>query len=124
MKRFKTLDLGIQILLIPLFTIIAIADAAYLFIAYIVVGSWQTLSTLLHLWFDQHYIALKARRYYTITALSSLFLMLLFFMAGRTPFIYYGLFMLIASPVLAIWYVYICYEEKKRLEHKELVHLK
>lgn len=124
MKFFKAIDLGLQIFLIPLSTIIAIADTNYLFIAYIVVGSWQILSALIHLLLNQHYIALKARRYYTITAFSSLLLMLVFFTSGTTTFIYYGFFMLIVSPILAIWYVYICLEEKKRLEHKALIHLK
>lgn len=124
MKHFKAIDLALQIFLILLFTIVAIADTGYLFTAYIVVGSWQILSALIHLLFNQHYIALKARRYYTIAAFSSLLLMLVFFTAGKTTFIYYGFFMLIFSPVLAIWYVYICHEEKKRLEYKALIHLK
>ncbi|PZR26021.1 MAG: hypothetical protein DI535_15825 [Citrobacter freundii] len=124
MKRFKAIDLRIQIFLVPLFTIIAIIDQGYFFTAYIVVGSWQMLSALLHLWLGQHNIALKARRSYTIAAFSSLILMLLFFTLGTTTFIYYGAFMLIVSPMLAIWYIYICYEENKRLEHKKLIHLK
>lgn len=124
MKQFKTIDLWGQIILIPLCTVIAIVDVGYVFYSYIIVGSWQILSMLIHLMLQPHYIALKARRYYSITAVGLLLLMMLFFPTGQTGFIYYGIFMLLVSPFVAIWYLYICYEEKKRLEHKEFVHLK
>jgi len=125
MRLFKTIDLWIQVLIIPIGLIIAITRTSdeFLFGVYFAVGGWQMFSAITHLFFQSRYLPLKSRKYYTFIAIAMC--LGLFYFSFRSPInIEYGMFMLIVSPFMALWYVYISYAEKRRLEYKQLVHLK
>ena len=115
MRKFKTIDLWTQGILIGLCTPGAIAVGDFRFIiAYIIVGSVQVLSALIHLVLNGNYVALTTRKYYGLIVVTLLALLSITFNSDFG--IIYGLFMLIVSPFLAVWYIRICYRELQLLE--------
>ena len=123
MKNFKSIDFWLQLALIPACILLAIAGKQ-VFTAYFIVGGWQLMSAVIHLVFRRNYLQAKARGYYTIIAVSLVLLGLLQLAFPGSLIIIYGYFMLLCSPFLALWYICICYEEKRWLEHRAFVHLK
>lgn len=123
MKLYKELDFRIQVVLILSCTFYPLLiDSYFLLYSYLIVGGWQLLSAGIHWVLPKSYFPVPGRLYYLRTLLGllaagilSLFTKLL---------LIYAFLLLIISPLLAIWYTYICYAENRVMEHKFLIHLK
>lgn len=102
MRKFKTTDYWISILLISVFTITSLVkmDGTFI-IGYFITGTWQVISMIIHAWngwftrngnarYVYHWIVLIA----VLTLPIGSFIILLF-----------------AAPVMAIYYTYLCYHE-------------
>ncbi|XVJ67918.1 MAG: hypothetical protein HEQ40_17700 [Lacibacter sp.] len=116
MKAYKLAEVLINTTLILAFLCAFAITQSFelLFLSYFIVGSIQLLSMLFHLfkgWFSNHNIRFV---YY---------IFLLF--TGVLCFGGIGFFILLyAAPLMAAFYVFICYRELKILQLRELVHLK
>jgi hypothetical protein len=135
MRIYKKLDFLVQILLffiwIPLF-IFSHDNMGFIYL-YFVVGGWQLLSCLIHGIFPQHYYPVKARKHYLITLLIAVILgviclagllnTFLYPLANLTafPYLFASLFF---TPLMALWYCYICYKEVRIYEQREWILLK
>ncbi|MET0463126.1 MAG: hypothetical protein ABW007_08225 [Chitinophagaceae bacterium] len=116
MKTFKPIDFWTQAILILLSTMWALTVGDFRFIwSYILVGSIQVISALIHLFCSGKYIPLKGRKFYGVIVL--ILALLSTFLFNSRNGIEFGMVMLVISPFLAIWYAWICYEEIKRLEN-------
>lgn len=116
MKTYKYYELLVNTILIFFFVcFFAITQSfEFLFLSYFIIGSLQLLSMFFHLlkgWFSNHKIRIS---YYFFLLLIGLFC------AGGIGFF----ILLYAAPLMAAFYVYICYREWKILKLKEFVHLK
>lgn len=117
MKHFKQIELIINTILISFFLVVFIItnDFEYVFTGYFVVGAVQLLSILIHIikgWFIGF---TSLRTYY------NWFLVILAILIPTGFSIY---FLLFASPIMALFYLFICYREWRVLKFKELIHLK
>jgi hypothetical protein len=122
MKLFKTIDWIGQLLLIVIGALLALfrkADilSADFTAAYLLVGGWQLLSMLVHLFLPAA-VKIKARKYY-------LWLLALTMLAGvvtgviiEKAIIGYLFAMLFWTPLLAIFYLVISYKEAKQLQQQ------
>ena len=101
MKTFKRIDLLISILLIVIFSVLCIIDLEYLFIGYVVVGGWQVISMLVHVW-NRWFNATGSRRfvYHWITIISLVTMPIGSFWI-----------LLFTAPFMAVYYTWICYDE-------------
>ena len=118
MKRFKVIDSWISIILIPVFLIVGfITMSTKALPGYFIVGGWQIISMIIHSvnrWFTEH--GEQRSRYHKIilvlalvvTGLIGLSQLNEFFLV---PLLFIMFLLLILSPVMAIYYTYICYEE-------------
>lgn len=128
MKTFKIIDAWLQIALILgglIFCIFYPQDFLY---AYFVTGGWQLASCFIHEFFRPHYYPDPGRRRYLITVLITILLAIIFLLALICfdffgSFIY-GFLLLLLTPVMAVFYILICFGENKILKHKTFVHLK
>jgi hypothetical protein len=115
MKTFKKIDFRVQIVLIIISTLWALTVGDFRFIwSYILVGSVQVISALIHVICSGHYTPQKSRKFYGMLVL--LLALLSTFLFDSRQGIEFGVAMLIISPFLAAWYAWICYEEIKLLE--------
>lgn len=116
MKTYKLAELLINAALIFTFVCVFAITQSFelLLLSYCIVGGIQLLSMLFHLfkgWFSNHNIRFV---YY---------IFLLF--VGILCFGGVGFFILLyAAPLMAAFYVFVCYRELKILQLRELVHLK
>lgn len=116
MKQYKLLEIVLNAALIFLFVCVFAVSQSFelLFLSYFIVGSIQLLSIFYHLfkgWFSNHILRFL---YY-----------ILLLLIGALCLDGIGFYILLyASPLLAAFYVFICYKELKILKLKELVHLK
>jgi len=119
MLLFKKIDAYAQVLLIVAGVIFSIAihdDESIL--SYFIVGGWQVLSALIHLFGFSSKPALKGRKWY-------LFMLLFVAISGLLTLvvsdliIVYLLGLLFLSPLMAVWYCVICLLELKLWEHHE-----
>lgn len=131
MKIFKSIDLIVQLFTIVLGVVFGLIHMEYGFYFYFIVGGWQVLSCLIHAVFPQYYNKVKDRRRYLITLLVlviSSFLLFLGFYFEFEPLlaliIPFGFILLLISPIMAIWYCYICYRELKLYQQKEWIQLR
>lgn len=116
MKTFKQFEFFGNILLIASLTIWFIIESSidYLITAYVVVGSFQVLGMLVHAW----------KRWFTsIWSLRWLHHWLSFSLLVTMPLGSVWLLLYI-SPLLALFYLFVCGRELRALNLKELVHLK
>lgn len=91
---------------------------------YFLVGGWQIGSLLIH-WFDDSGLQLTSKRSaYAWIALVTGILTLLITLSNSDIIIPYLVVVLVSTPVLAIWYMSICYREIIRLRKRDLIHLK
>lgn len=126
MKIFKQADLLVQTLAITACFIWVLApgnEETRLFISFFIIGGLQLLSFFTHLFLKKNWLSSKQRDHYGKT----LFWVLVTGIVSYTltPLLLLYLFgLLIASPVLAAWYLMICISEWKRIKYRELVHLK
>ena len=115
MKKFKKIDVWISISLITGFAIASIIQQGYLFlIGYFVVGGWQVISMLTHV-YHQCFTEKKGRRYiyHWITLIALLTMpvggyLILFFIA----------------PFMAVFYTWLCYDEVRKMSERPLAMLK
>lgn len=107
MKKFKTIDYWISIVLIISFAAAAIIDARpgvlnnTLLTGYFITGGWQVISMLTHAWNRCFTVKWGARHiYHWIT-----FISLVTIPVGS----FWILF--ITAPFMAVYYTYLCYHE-------------
>ena len=115
MKNFKKIDYLISILLITLFIIASIINRDYTFlIGYFVVGGWQVISMLVHV-FYRSFTQKKSTRYvyHRITFVA------LITMPLGSYFI-----LLFIAPFMAIFYTWVCFEEVQIMNERPLALLK
>lgn len=123
MKTYKLYDLLISIALMVIFLVISLLQKDYTFlIGYFVVGGWQLISMIVHIyynWFTQQ----GGKRYYYTW---SVFIIIAIAVLGLIiyPFLLILYFMLFASPFMAIYYAWICYTEVRVIYKHELIQLK
>ncbi|WP_407526277.1 hypothetical protein PDL71_05145 [Lacibacter sp. MH-610] len=116
MKTFKLVEIVLNAALIVSFVcVFAVTQSLeLLFLSYFIVGGVQLLSMFFHVfkgWFSNHNIRFV---YYFFV----LFI-------GALCFGGIGFFILLyTAPLMASFYVFICYRELKILQLRELVHLK
>lgn len=120
MILFKKIDLLIQALCTFFCVWIAVKGSDLGFLFYPLVGGWQVISTSVHAGFRSHYYVHKHRRLYHWF----LFLAVLLLATLLLGSIIAGFIMLIAGPIMAAWYFYICCREFSLLTFKKAVHLK
>ena len=102
MKKFKTIDYRISILLITVFTLMSLInrDGTYI-IGYFVIGAWQAISMIVHAWNGWFTRSRNARYvYHWIVLISVLTLPIGSF-----------IILLFTAPFMAVYYTYLCYQE-------------
>lgn len=116
MKQYKYTELLLNAVLI-MGSILCFAitlSFEWLLLSYFIVGGIQLLSMSIHIikgWFSKHYLRLGYYFFLIIVA------MLCFGTIGWFLLLY-------VAPLMAAFYMFICYREWKILKFKELVHLK
>ena len=111
MRRFKKIDFQVSILLISVFVVLTCIRMDYVFIVgYCVVGGWQLISMIVHAtnhWFTEKY---SVRFYYHRLVLG---IFILSALGMAIPYIVFFMMylMLIAAPIMAVYYTVLCYEE-------------
>lgn len=116
MKTYKRIELLVNTLLILSFICVFAITQSFelLFLSYFIVGGIQLLSMLVHIyrgWFSNH----NFRFVYYIVLIT----------VGLLCIGGIGFFILLyGAPLLAAFYVFICFREWRILKFKELVHLK
>ena len=135
MKTFRIIDLavqGIMILTALFFGINSLFGNTMnlFFYFYFIIGSWQMISLLIHYFFSKPTSLHHMRAAYAKICLYIFILGLviggLFLLAPVTGFFLalYGYGLLWFTPVLAIFYFFICWKEYSLVIKKELIHLK
>jgi len=115
MKKFKEVDAWISIVLITGFAIATIFNRDYTFlIGYFVVGGWQVISMLVHVYYHSFTEKKSIRRKYHWITLISLITM---------PIGSY-LILLFAAPFMAVFYTCLCYVEVRKMSQRPLALLK
>ena len=110
MGKFKKFDAGFSIILIlaGMITGFVKMNGTILYV-YFIVGGWQTLSMIVHLAFKL-FTRSKPRVVYHIAILNVLILILSGCIVPKVMKPALDI-LLIASPVLAVYYSYVCYHE-------------
>lgn len=125
MKLVKSADLLIQAAIAVsgiIYVITGTNTAENLVYLYFIMGGWQLLGFIVHLFLVENWISLTERKQYGQTLFWMLILGLVSYF---TPlFLFYLMGLLIVSPVLATWYFMIGISEWKRIKQRELIHLK
>jgi hypothetical protein len=131
MKIFKLVDMIVQLITIILGVVFGLIYMQYAHYSYFIVGGWQVLSCLIHGLFPQYYNKVKDRRRYLITLLVLIILTCLIFFGTYFEFdlllraiIPFGFILFVITPIMAIWYCYICYTELKLYQQKEWIQLR
>jgi len=124
MKKFKTIDIWISIILIISFTIISLINLDYTFlIGYIVVGAWQVISMIVHA-FDGRFAERGSKRY-TYHWIVAIIFMIALLGVAIYPILFYLLFILLfVSPFMAVYYVWLCFDEVRKMNQRPLALLK
>ena len=115
MKKFKTIDYRISILLIAVFTLISLIkrDGTFV-IGYFVTGAWQLISMIIHVWNGWFTRSRNARYvYHWIVLISVLTLPIGSF-----------IILLFTAPFMAVYYTYLCYHEVRVRMQRPLALLK
>ncbi len=122
MKTIKTIDCWVNIGLMVGSVIAVLVNQTNLLKAYFVVGGWQLLSMITHTingWFMKKG---GARNVFQWVVVSILILVLL--SQAITPFLLIFFILLMGSPVLALIYTKICYDELAELGLRHALSLK
>lgn len=114
MKSFKIADVCISTAMIITFFVLSIIDAQYILVGYLVVGSWQVISMIVHT-ANRCFTAKSGIRniYHWIT-----FISLITFPLGSFWILAF------AAPFMAVFYTVICYDETFRKMRRPLSLLK
>lgn len=118
MKVFKKIDVWVSALLIFVFPLLGLITMnENFFYGYFVVGGWQGVSMLVHT-INKWFIEKRSTRLYyhklvllvvvVYTLLTGIVIMTEFLLIPLLLLLYVLLF---ASPVMAIFYTYMCYQE-------------
>jgi hypothetical protein len=92
------------------------------FAFYFIVGSWQVISTITHL-YSKNTLTTRGRQFYNIFLVAIAILVALGLIIPAI--LYLMLYVLLfVSPCLAIWYATICYKEIEINQYRALVHFK
>lgn len=119
----KTTDFLIQLIGFAIGLLMIPLQERFL-LMYFLVGGWQIGSLLIH-WFDDRGLQLTSKRSaYAWTALVTGFLTLSITLSNSDIIIPYLVVVLVFTPILAIWYMSICYREIIHLRKRDLIHLK
>jgi hypothetical protein len=137
MRLIKTFDLAVQIVIFllgiwciffPLDSFSIFGAEGWVFYAYFILGGWQVLSYFIHMLKDKNIFLRASRKAYGQTLfwilIVGIFCWLALLLGGSGVTICYMFAMLIIGPIMAIWYMTICYRELKLMSEKALVHLK
>ena len=102
MKKLKIIDYWISILLITVFTLLSLMkwDPTFI-IGYFVIGAWQVMSMIIHVYNRWFLRAGSARYIYHWIVLISILTL---------PIGSYVI-LLFTAPFMAVYYTYICYHE-------------
>lgn len=111
MKKFKTLDAWISVLLITVFIALTIIqrDTTF-FIGYFVVGGWQLISMIVHTyngWFTGN--GSTRQVYHFVVAIILGFALVGIVISSLLMVVLY--IMIFAAPFMAIFYTCLCYRE-------------
>jgi hypothetical protein len=122
MRLVKIVDFRAQLLLIIGGILLCVVNPELLFYPYFIVGGWQVLSCMTHM-FLPHFYPYSGRKIYLWVLL---FVGFAGFICVFLPdsIISYLFILLIISPLMAIWYCFICYKEVKLYQQKEWIQLK
>ena len=115
MKKFKEVDTWISIILITGFAIAGIINRDYTFLlGYFVVGGWQVISMLVHVYYHRFTEKKGIRRNYHWITLISLITMPI------------GSFwiLLFTAPFMAVFYTWLCFNEVRKMNQRPLALLK
>lgn len=115
MKKFKKIDTWISITLITAFAIASIINQDYTFIiGYFVVGGWQVISMLIHLFYRRSLEISRVRYVYQLITLIAL----------ATMPVGSFLILLFTAPFMAIFYTWLCFDEVRKMHQRPLALLK
>ncbi len=111
MKIFKKIDLWISILLLGFFFIYSLIrlDGTFLY-GYVMVGSWQLISMLVHQFKGYFTSKYYSRHYYHILIVLALILLIVGWVIYPLAFLVL-IVLLFAAPIMAVIYTVICYNE-------------
>ncbi len=115
MRKFKEIDTWISIILITGFAIATVINRDYTFLlGYFVVGGWQVISMLVHIYYHSFTEKKSIRRNYHWITLISLISMPI------------GSFwiLLFTAPFMAVFYTWLCYDEARKMNQRPLALLK
>jgi hypothetical protein len=114
MKKFLEFDIWISIMLITGFALASIIKRDYtLFTGYFVVGGWQVISMIVHLFYRRSLHVSKLRSFYHFLTLISIVTM---------PGSFYVL--LYVAPIMAVFYTWLCFDEVRKMNQRPLDLLK
>ena len=111
MKTFKKIDLWISILLIGFFLLLSLIKLDHTFLyGYVVVGSWQIISMLVHVFTGYFTSKRYSRHYYHLLIICILCILLVGWAIYPLAF-FVMMVLLFGAPVMAVIYTIICYNE-------------
>lgn len=123
MKTFKTIDFYINVTLILGLMLWVLLSPSYLFTAYLIAGSWQVFSMLIHRlngWFMQP-LAMRSLFHW----LTSLILSALLISTASSELLLATLYLLLFTfPFLALIYCAMCYAELRDIKKRYLLSLR
>jgi hypothetical protein len=122
MRLLKTIDFNAQLILIIAGILYCAVYPNQFYIAYFIVGGWQVLSCMTHLFLPQFY-PYSGRKFYLWILLFVGFMGVICFFFPDS-IITYLFILLFGSPLLAFWYCFICYKEVKLFQQKEWIQLR
>jgi heme/copper-type cytochrome/quinol oxidase subunit 4 len=115
MKKFKIIDLWVSIIFITGFAIVTIINRDSTFmLGYFVVGAWQVISMLVHVYYHSFTEKKSSRRtYHWIT-----FISLITMPIGSFWILLY------TAPFMAVFYTGLCFYEVRKMHQRPLAILK
>ncbi|WP_153801033.1 hypothetical protein [Foetidibacter luteolus] len=123
MKLWKQIDAWVQLLLIAASLALVISlPGSHFFAPYFVVGGWQFLSIVVHDISRSFTVKGSARNRYHVTTYIAVALMLLSYFFE--PFLLVFAILLFAAPLMAAYYLALCFREIQSLQKRPLSQLK
>lgn len=124
MKKFKQIDAWISVGLISTCAAVTISAGStlYLIYSYFIIGGWQVASMLVHT-FNGWFMKKGARSWYHKVTLGILIITPVSYLVPPLAMMILCL-LLVVSPVLAITYTSICFDELRELKMAHSLNLK
>jgi hypothetical protein len=117
MNTFKKIDAGLQAILIIIFLLLTLINwpGEQVIVGYFVVGGVQVISMVVHAAAGPTYFPRRSlRRTYTFVVLAIFLAVPIAMLTDMLIFLMFGL--LFASPIMALFYWWICFREVKELD--------